>query len=123
MAVVLAAAVAVMFGAGIHLLLSRDLIRVAGGVTLMSNAASLLLMAVGLSRGQPPIHPLLTGAPVSDPVVQALTLTSIVISFAITAFLLTLVYRVYITHGTLDFAGVLEAEQHDEVEQQREAAP
>jgi multicomponent Na+:H+ antiporter subunit C len=121
MAVMLAAAVGVLFGTGIRLLLSRDLIRVAGGSILLSNAANLLLMAVGLTRGQAPIQPVTGDAPMSDPVVQALTLTSIVISFAVAAFLLTLVYRVYLSHGTLDFEAVLAEERQDEHRQEREA--
>lgn len=122
MLLLIAAAVGIMFGTGIHLLLSRDLVRVIGGSILVSNAVTLLLISVGLTRGQPPIHPLDPRLPVSDPLVQALTLTSLVISFAIAAFLLTLVYRVYATHGTLDFEDVLAEERRDEAEQERNAA-
>jgi multicomponent Na+:H+ antiporter subunit C len=123
MLLILAGAVAVLFGAGVQLLLSRDLIRVVGGTVLISNAANLLLLAAGLGRGQAPIHPLAAGQPVSDPVVQALTLTSIVISFAISAFLLSLVYDVYATHRTLDFDDVQADEQADEAQQERRATP
>jgi len=123
MLLILAGAVAVLFGAGVQLLLSRDLIRVVGGTVLISNAANLLLLAAGLGRGQAPIHPLTADQPVSDPVVQALTLTSIVISFAISAFLLSLVYDVYATHRTLDFDDVQADEQADEEQQERRAAP
>ena len=122
MALLLAVAVAVMFGTGVHLLLSRDLVRVVGGSTLIANSATLLLMAVGLTRGQAPIHPLDPAQPVSDPVVQALALTAIVISFAVSAFLVSLVYRVYATHGTLDFETVLDAERKDEIDQDRRAS-
>lgn len=122
MLVLLAAAVAVMFGTGVHLLLSRDLVRVVGGSILISNASNLLLMSVGLTRGQAPIHPLNPGQAVSDPVVQALTLTSVVISFAISAFLLSLVQRVYATHHTLDFEDVLAEERREEEDQERRAA-
>jgi multicomponent Na+:H+ antiporter subunit C len=121
MAMILAAAVGVLFATGIRLLLSRDLIRVAGGSILLANAATLLLMAVGLTRGQAPIHPMSGSAPMSDPVVQALTLTSIVISFAVAAFLVTLIYRVYLSHGTLDFEDVLAEEQQDEHRQEQDA--
>lgn len=86
--------VAVLFGAGAFLMLKRDLIRVVGGVILLSNAVNLFIMSAGLTRGRAPIYPFPPGTAVSDPLVQALTLTAIVISFGLAALLLTLVYRV-----------------------------
>jgi multicomponent Na+:H+ antiporter subunit C len=43
--------------------------------------------------------------------VQALTLTAIVITFGITALLLSLIYRVYLAHSTLDTETLAEAEE------------
>ncbi len=86
--------VAVLFGAGAFLMLKRDLIRVVGGVILLSNAVNLFIMSAGLTRGRAPIYPFPQGTALSDPLVQALTLTAIVISFGLSALLLTLVYRV-----------------------------
>jgi len=43
---------------------------------------------------------------VTDPLVQALVLTAIVIGFGTTAFALVLTYRVYEEHGTLDLGEV-----------------
>ncbi|MBI3967046.1 MAG: NADH-quinone oxidoreductase subunit K [Chloroflexi bacterium] len=113
MNLVLALAVAVLFGVGSYLLLHRDLIRVVAGVVMISNAANLLLMASGLARGSAPIYPLSPASPVSDPLVQALTLTAIVISFGATAFLLCLVYRVYASHRSLDQEALERAEERD----------
>ena len=95
MNLLLAASVAVLFGTGAYLMLKRDLLRVVAGVILLSNAVNLFIMSVGLSRGRAPIYPLPDDGPISDPLVQAMTLTAIVISFGISALLLALVYRVY----------------------------
>jgi multicomponent Na+:H+ antiporter subunit C len=101
--------VAVLFGSGAYLLLKRDLIRVAAGVLLISNSASLFIIAAGLSRGAVPIHPLPAGAPVSDPLAQAMVLTSLVITFATTALLLSLVFRVYGAFRSLESPDLAEA--------------
>jgi multicomponent Na+:H+ antiporter subunit C len=43
---------------------------------------------------------------VTDPLVQALVLTAIVIGFGTTAFALVLTYRLYEEHGTIDLTEV-----------------
>lgn len=83
---------ACLFGAGAHLLLSRDLFRVVLGVAIVSQAAVLTLIASAIVRGVAPIHPL-PDEPVSDPLSQAMALTAIVIGMAVTALLLVLVLR------------------------------
>src|ERR671939_1293933 len=95
MRLLLALTIAALFGSGAYLLLKHDLVRVAAGVLLISNSASLFIVATALSRGAAPIYPLPPGAPVSDPLAQAMVLTSLVITFATTALLLSLVFRVY----------------------------
>lgn len=102
MTLIFAAAIAVLFGAGAFLMLKADLFRVVVGVVLIANAANLALMAVGLTRGRAPIHPLPEGEPISDPLTQAMTLTAVVIGFATAALLVSLVHRVYATHHTVD---------------------
>lgn len=93
MNLVFALAAAVLFGAGAYLLLKRDLVRVVVGVSLISQSAILTLLASALTRGQAPIYPL-RDAPISDPVVQSLALTALVIGLAVTALLLVVVDRV-----------------------------
>jgi multicomponent Na+:H+ antiporter subunit C len=110
MTLLFAIAVGVLFGTGAFLMLGGDLFRVIVGVILVSNAANLTLMAAGLSRGQEPNYPLDPGAAVSDPLVQALTLTAIVIGLAVTALLLSLAFRVYTSHATVDLDDVSRAE-------------
>jgi multicomponent Na+:H+ antiporter subunit C len=100
MNLVFSLAVAVLFGAGAYLLLKRDLVRVVVGVSLISQSAILTLLASALTRGQAPIHPL-SDAPVSDPVVQSLALTALVIGLAVTALLLVVVERVSQAFHTL----------------------
>jgi multicomponent Na+:H+ antiporter subunit C len=107
-----ALAVAWLFGTGAYLLLSRDLFRVVLGIVVVSQAAVLTLIAVGLTRGIAPIHPI-EGEPVSDPLSQAMVLTAIVIGMAVTALLLALVLRVAVAFHSraLDELAETEAER------------
>jgi multicomponent Na+:H+ antiporter subunit C len=91
-----------LFGSGTYLLLKPDLFRVVVGLVLVSNAANLTLMASGLSRGQAPILPAGEAEPVADPLVQAMTLTALVIGFAVTALLLGLAYGVSRSRRSVD---------------------
>jgi multicomponent Na+:H+ antiporter subunit C len=111
-------AIAVIFGSGAYLMLKRDLLRVAVGMVLLSNSANLFIIAAGLQRGAPPIYPLPRG-PISDPLVQAMVLTAIVISFSVAALLLSLVYRVYTSHLSLDLDDLDAAEEREEEAQER----
>ena len=85
---------AVLFACGVYAMLERSLTRVLIGFLLLGNAANLLLMIV---MGQPGVAPFFGAADapgeMSDPLPQALTLTAIVITFAVSAFLLALIYR------------------------------
>ena len=120
MNVVLAAAVGALFGSGAFLILKPDLFRVVVGMVLISNAAILALMSSGLTRGQAPITPVEEGAKVADPLVQAMTLTAVVIGLAVTALLLGLAYRVYATHRTVDLDELARSEAREEEESERE---
>jgi len=115
---VISALIAVVFGAGAYLMLKSDLFRVVIGMVLISNAACVTLMAAGIGRGAAPIHPL--EGPVSDPLVQAMTLTALVIGFAVTALLLSLAYRVYASLETVDLDELSRAEVRREEELERE---
>ena len=120
MTLVLSLAVAVLFGAGAYLMLKADLIRVVVGMVLISNAANLFIMAAGLTKGGPPIYPLPEDGRISDPLVQAMTLTAIVITFGVSALLLSLVYRVYTSHLSLDLDDLAAAEEREEAAMERE---
>lgn len=81
---------AVLFGCGVYAMLERSLTRVLIGFLLLGNATNLLLLIV---MGVPGNAPFYGDDDVSDPLPQALTLTAIVITFAVSAFLLALIYR------------------------------
>lgn len=93
MTVLLAAAAGLLFATGTWMLLQRRLSRILIGVGLVGHGSNLLLLVSGGPGGTAPI--IGTGDPTdfSDPLPQALALTSIVITFGVTAFLLALGYR------------------------------
>ena len=84
---------AVMYAAGVYVMLERSLTRVLIGFLLVGNATNLLIF---IMSGRPGSSPIVTGASVQDmvdPIPQVLMLTAIVINFGITALLLALIYR------------------------------
>lgn len=106
--------VSIVFASGTFLLLQRDLTRVVVGIVLVSNSAVLFIIAAGLARGEPPIYPLPEGGEqglrVSDPLVQAMALTALVIGFGVAALLLAMVYRLYTSHHTIDLEEIADVE-------------
>jgi multicomponent Na+:H+ antiporter subunit C len=102
MSVLLAFASASLFAAGTYLLLQRRLSRIIVGIGLVGHGANILLLTSGGPGGIPPIIGKGDPADFSDPLPQALALTSIVITFGVTAFLLALGYRSWrITHDDI----------------------
>ncbi|WP_342514231.1 Na(+)/H(+) antiporter subunit C [Sporosarcina sp. FSL K6-1522] len=94
--------VGVLVTVAVYLLLSRNLIRVILGTAILSHAVHLLLMTMGgLKKGSVPLLGEEAESYV-DALPQALILTAIVISFAVTAFLLVLAYRTYKETGLDD---------------------
>ncbi len=103
--VVLATVLGALFALGTYLVLRRDVVRVVWGVVLYGQGANLYLVTMGGLTGKAPIGKFGkegAAAGVTDPLVQALVLTAIVIGFGTTAFALVLTYRVYQEHGTID---------------------
>lgn len=93
MTVLLALAAAMLFSTGTWMLLQRRLSRILIGVGLIGHGSNLLLLVSGGAGGTAPIIGTGDPADFSDPLPQALALTSIVITFGVTAFLLALGYR------------------------------
>ena len=88
-----------LFGAGVYLVLSRALIRVILGLSMIAYGANLsILLAGGMKPDSPPL--LNVEGPYVDPLPQALILTAIVIGFGTTALLLVLSIRAYQVTGT-----------------------
>ncbi len=90
MNVVFALTVGTLFGLGVFQLLRRDLIKAAMGFALLFTSVNVLLLAVGAYDGTNPAYAGQGDNP-SDPLVQALILTAIVVSFGGYALMLGLV--------------------------------
>lgn len=122
--------VAVVFGAGAFLVMQRDLFRMVVGIALISNSAFLFIIAAGLTQGADafaqgvvPVLPIPGGSRASDPLVQAMALTAIVISLSTVALLLSLVYRLYLSHRSVDLEDISEAEMREAEALEREEEP
>lgn len=103
LALLVAVAMGVLTACGVHLILRSRIFDVVLGLTLLSYAVNLFLFFMGrIAVGQPPI---VNGAAVqnlagyADPLPQALVLTAIVISFAMTAVLLAIAVRAQRENG------------------------
>ena len=99
MSVLLAFCAALLFATGTWMLLQRRLSRILIGVGLIGHGSNILLLVSGGGGGNSPIIDTADPEDFTDPLPQALVLTSIVITFGVTAFLLALGYRSWrITH-------------------------
>ncbi|KRA55819.1 Na+/H+ antiporter subunit C [Devosia sp. Root635] len=96
---VLAILVGCFVALGVYLLLSRSVIRMLIGMTILGNGVNLLIFTAGrLTREIAPIVPAgldQPDGPIANPLPQALILTAIVIGFAMFSFLLVLAFRAY----------------------------
>ncbi len=96
MEMMLALAVGILTGTGIYLLLRARVFDVIIGLTLISYAVNVFIFLMGRAKvGAPPIVDAKapTLANYADPLPQALVLTAIVISFAMTAVMLVIALR------------------------------
>lgn len=101
--VALIAAGGVLFACGTVLLLARPLTRILLGAVLLGNGVNLLVLATSGPAGKAPLLvPGTDPATVSDPFPQAMALTAIVITLALTAFLLAMAYRSWQLTGSDD---------------------
>jgi len=90
------------------MLTQRNMIRMIIGLNIADLGVNLFLVTIGyVDNGSAPIFrsQAIVGSMV-DPVPQALVLTSIVIGFGVTALALTLVMRLFVTHGSIDTARI-----------------
>ena len=91
---VLLIVMAVLYACGIYLMLERSMTRVLLRFLLVGNATNLLIIIMAGQSGVAPIvEDGVTVDEMTDPLPQALILTAIVITFAVSAFLLALIYR------------------------------
>ena len=104
MSVLYAFVAAGLFGCGLYMALSRHVVRMVLGLSLLTTAVNLVLFQAGRIRtAQPPL--IAEGAErlgeSADPLPQALVLTAIVIGFALTVILAALALRAWRGHDTL----------------------
>ncbi|OAN46506.1 cation:proton antiporter [Chloroflexus islandicus] len=97
MIILLAIAIGSLFAGATYLMLRRSVVKLILGLILLSHGVNLLIftMGDGVRRGASPLVDAAGQPPPgsADPLVQALILTAIVISFGFTAFVMALAYR------------------------------
>jgi multicomponent Na+:H+ antiporter subunit C len=83
---------------------SRNLIHLVISLAVMQSASYLLLLSIGYKKGaQAPVFiDIPVGTPAVDPVVQALTLTDVVVGTTVTALLLAIAVQAHKRYGSLD---------------------
>ena len=88
---ILALSVGVLVAAGVYLILQRDMMRIVIGFGLISHGINLTVLATGvLDRRQAPLLQYTGIAAAADPLPQSFVLTAIVISMAVSVFMLVL---------------------------------
>lgn len=83
----------VLVACGVYLLLARSIVRALIGFLLLSNGVNLLFLVASGPAGDVPVIGEGQGDQIADPVPQALMLTAIVITLAMTSFVLALAHR------------------------------
>ena len=108
LALILTAAATI--GCGVYLILERSLTQVLVGIVLMGNGVNILFLVASGPAGGAPIVGEGPVEEMADPLPQALVLTAIVITLAVTAFLLAMAHRSW------------QLNQHDDVQDDVEDA-
>ena len=90
--------VGIMAACGVYLLMERSLVRMLFGLLLCGNALNLMIIVVSGGMGNPPIlgRSSENRAADADPLAQGMVLTAIVITMGVAAFVLALVYRLFV---------------------------
>ena len=94
-----------LFGIGLYgIVTSRNLIHLVVCLTVMQSSTYVLLLGIGyVGAGKAPIFAdIPRGSAVVDPVVQALTLTDVVVEATVVALLLALAIQAHKRFGSLD---------------------
>ncbi len=88
-----------LYAGGFYLLMQRSLMRILLGIVIIGHGANLMLQLAGGPPGRPAIVGEAAPENMVDPFPQAMALTAIVITFALTTFLLALAYRSWVLLG------------------------
>lgn len=100
MEILVATAVAMLTAAGVYLLLRQRTFPVILGLSLLSYAVNIFLVATGrLAVNAPPILNKYKEVAYTDPLPQALVLTAIVISFGMTALIVMIALSAYLSEN------------------------
>lgn len=93
--VTLALVAGTLVGCGVYLLMARGVVRALLGVIMLGNGVNVVFLVASGAPGRAPIvgQGATEQADMSDPLPQALVLTAIVISLAMTAFVMAMGYR------------------------------
>ncbi len=113
MEVVLALLAGFLVAAGAYLMMSGKTLPYIFGLTMISNAANLLIFGAGrLTYGNPPLVPegARTVEDAANALPQALILTAIVIGFGLLVFALALTYRSFYVLRTVEMDAMRAAE-------------
>ena len=87
----LAIMIGVLTGGGVYLMMQRGMVRVVFGLGLFSHAVNLMLLTTGVSAWRSePLADVNSPDISADPLPQAFVLTAIVITLAVTVFMLSL---------------------------------
>ena len=90
----------ILIASATYLILSKSVLRIIIGLSILSHGVHLMILTMGqLKRGNVPVLDDAVSS-YSDPLPQALILTAIVISFALTSYSLVLLLRNYKELGT-----------------------
>lgn len=124
---VLAVVAGVLTACAVYLMLSRNLVRFLFGLMLLSNGVNIVIFASGrLTLVAPPLIPddaLAPATTIANALPQALILTAIVIGFGLLSFVMVLVWRAYVSLGTVDTDAMRAAEPVDEHADEHTDAP
>ena len=99
-----ALSIGILFGIGVFQLLRRDLIKAAIGFAILFSAINLFFVAVGAFEGEYAayVSNVEAGRQTSDPLIQALILTAIVVSFGSFSLVLGFVNIISRRYDTVD---------------------
>lgn len=93
--------IGILFGAACFLILRASFVRILFGFLLLTHAANLFVLAMsGAPNNRESPVLLKAGVDYVDPLPQALVLTAIVIGFGVAAYLVVLLYRIFLDQHT-----------------------
>ncbi|MEM6282970.1 MAG: sodium:proton antiporter [Chloroflexota bacterium] len=103
MEIIFSLAVGIIFGLGVFQMLRHDLIKAAMGFGILFTGVNLFILSVGAYDGVAPAYTTLAeNAQISDPLVQALILTAVVIGFGSYSLLLAIINVISRRFKTID---------------------